>query len=351
MAHDHHHDEDLNNYFIEQIFTIAIAGGLGAVALSMYAQNKLRLILHEKFHLWVLLGGAILLLLVLIRAIAVWQLAGKTRPAATPGPDHDHGCCAHDHDHQHQHEAITAAPPAPTTSLDLLNSPALPASGHEHGHDHDCCAHDHGHEHNHGLEHSHGAGDGHDHGWAPWRYVLLLLPVALFFLQLPSEAFSGETDKPFDPTQFDLQGQVGGKEGLGEKVYEVGFLELERVALTPHSRSAFEGRIVRLTGMYVGLDERSFTMSRLKMNCCNADAVPLKAMILLAPSSPADGKAPQLEPGKLRGKWVQVTGQVRFLKQRNSNDYVTALIVSPTEEKQLSELVQVVRQPNNPYAD
>jgi len=64
---------------------------------------------------------------------------------------------------------------------------------HEHGHDHHgetCdhgdCAHDHEHEHQHTAAHSHAHDHGHDHGWNPWRYSLLIIPIVLYFLNLPN---------------------------------------------------------------------------------------------------------------------------------------------------------------------
>src|SRR5438128_617080 len=47
-------------------------------------------------------------------------------------------------------------------------------------------AHSHGDQHSHAHEHEHAAED-HDHGWAPWRYVVLLVPVILFLLGLPNK--------------------------------------------------------------------------------------------------------------------------------------------------------------------
>ncbi len=75
--------------------------------------------------------------------------------------------CEHDHDHGHTHEHGAAC---------------------DHTHDHD---HEHGHTHGHDHAHAHGGHDhGHDHGWNPWRYIVLLLPVVLYFLNLPNSGFS-----------------------------------------------------------------------------------------------------------------------------------------------------------------
>ena len=69
MAHTHEHDE---NYFLDQIFTIALCGALGGIAVMLYVrQTMLKIILDPKFHPYVLAGGIGLLVLVAIRAVAV----------------------------------------------------------------------------------------------------------------------------------------------------------------------------------------------------------------------------------------------------------------------------------------
>ena len=123
MAHDHSHD-DVKAYYVEQLCTIGIAGALGGIAVMLWYRNLLWF-LAPKVQPWVLAGGIALLVLVAIRAAAVWFQAGRTAPAS-PDHDHDHdhahgGDCGHDHDHDH---ATTAKP----------------------AHDHD---HDHSHDHDH----------------------------------------------------------------------------------------------------------------------------------------------------------------------------------------------------------
>ena len=92
MAHTHEDDE---GYFLDQIFTIALCGGLGAIAVLLSVnKTMLNLILHEKFHPFILAGGIALLVLVAIRIVAVWQMAGEIQPHS-----HDHAHHHHDHDH------------------------------------------------------------------------------------------------------------------------------------------------------------------------------------------------------------------------------------------------------------
>ena len=48
MAHDHHH-HDQNTYYLEQLFTIAVCGALGGVAVLLWYTGKIALMLHPKF--------------------------------------------------------------------------------------------------------------------------------------------------------------------------------------------------------------------------------------------------------------------------------------------------------------
>ena len=87
MAHDHNHEE-MQHYLTEQIATLAICGALGAVSIALYSNNLL-FFLNGSFRPWVLAGGITLLVLVVIRAMAVWQFVGQAVPpptsSCTPG--------------------------------------------------------------------------------------------------------------------------------------------------------------------------------------------------------------------------------------------------------------------------
>src|SRR5262245_39345549 len=102
MAHDHAHHRD-STYYLDPLCTIAACGALGLVAILMYGlpgpdgKTKLSLILAPQFFSPVLLGGVALLVLVLIRAITLWQSSGQL---AGGGHHHHH----HNHDHEHDHE-------------------------------------------------------------------------------------------------------------------------------------------------------------------------------------------------------------------------------------------------------
>src|SRR5262249_51064035 len=111
---------------------------------------------------FVMLGGSALMILSAIRGIALWVTVGREKKAPSAHA-HDHH---HDHEHEHGHEH---------------------AHGHHHHHHHDH-AHDHSHRHDHAHVTTDNYDEGHDHGWAPWRYAVLVLPVVLFLLDLPPRA-------------------------------------------------------------------------------------------------------------------------------------------------------------------
>jgi hypothetical protein len=157
MAHTHDHAD--GSYFAEQLSNMVICTLLGGVTILLYSQNLLRFMLVPKFFIYVLLGGITLIALVVVRAFALWSMTGKSTPHTHSHESHNHAGHDHAHTHDHQH--------------------------HEHG---EACAHDHEHDHEH--EHAHAHDHGHDHGWNPWRYIVLFLPVALYFLNLPNAGFT-----------------------------------------------------------------------------------------------------------------------------------------------------------------
>jgi hypothetical protein len=298
MAHDHSHG-DRNAYYLNQLFTIAVCGALGGVAIMLWWNGTIRLLLHPKFFLWTLLGGITLLVLVVLRAIAVWRSVDEL--AAVPDHTHDHDHCDHDHDHCHHH-------------------------------------HDHDHEHGHDPSHDHD----HEHGWAPWRYVVLLLPVVLYFLNLPNQGFSADAGGS-DLSDLSLSGQAF-VSSRGQ--VSVGFVELQQASLTPESREYYEGKTVTLTGQYSGHDPRRFTLVRYKIACCAADAVRLNAVIMVN-----DKSSEKVDPDKYRNVWVQVTGRIRFFQKPGSDEFITGLILYPTEDEPISKVVKVITAPSTPWVN
>jgi hypothetical protein len=203
MAHDHEH-MDRQEYYLEQICTIALSGALAGVAIMMYTSPNGLFFLANMFRLPVFWGGITLLALVIVRAVTLWISVGKAVPAlALTHPDghvHSHGDHHHHHDetcgHEHSHGDGEAC-------------------GHEHSHhEHGAtCSHEHSHgahEHSHGAHehsHSHGGDDhGHSHGANYWRFAVLLLPVVLYFMNLPNEGFNADY----------LQKLAGGVVSMGE---------------------------------------------------------------------------------------------------------------------------------------
>ncbi|HEY7314086.1 MAG TPA: hypothetical protein VH643_32345 [Gemmataceae bacterium] len=306
MAHDHSHG-DRNAYYLNQLFTIAVGGALGGVAVMLWYSGTLRYMLHPKFFSWVLLGGLMLLTLVVVRAMAVWRSVD-----AAPH--------THDHDHEYEHGIQSAAK---TTGFSAAATPprlSAPVHHHDHGYDH---SHDHG----------------HDHGWAPWRYAVLLLPVVLYFLNLPNQGFA--VDASDSLAGLDLRAPASVR-STGTAM--VGFAELQQASLTPESRDYYEGKTIVLTGQYASSDPKRFTLVRFKRGCCAADAVPLKAVIMVDP-----GSAESVDPDKYRNKWVEVKGRVHFFQKPGGNEYITALILYPSKEDPLDKQVRIIPPPPNPY--
>jgi len=329
-GHSHAPTSDLAGYYLEQLLTLGASGALGGVAVVLYTSGKLNFILHPKFHLFVLIGGIALLTLVLVRGICLWVAVGEP----TSEPVHEHGPgCEHDHGHQHgpgcdhDHDHGVTTQPA---SL-AMAPPAQADHGHSHSH-----APSHG--------HSHGGDDGHSHGWAPWRIILLLLPVALFFLDLPNKAMFAYADSS-QGISFDGVSKSRGTTSAS-------FLTLEKAALTPESREVFTDMTVSLEGVFAGNDDKRFTLTRPTMNCCAADAITLKAVILVDYRQVEEvANAPRLDPAKLSGgKWVRVTGTVKFLQRDGTGPFTTALIVTPTAEQPIDKVIEPMKEPPaNPF--
>jgi len=164
----------------------------------------------------------------------------------------------------------------------------------------------------------------------------------LHFL-FPAAGFSGEGNA-VDPSSVGVIKPVepkGDDEGT-----EIGFMTLERAAMSVETRSHYEGRTYSLRGMFLGNDERFFTLTRYKMSCCPADAQALNAVIML------DEKSKERLPyNQLRKRWVEVTGRVQFITLKGTNGFMPALVLYPSPEKPLSQLVKEIPPDPNPYAN
>jgi hypothetical protein len=304
MVHAHTHDDDTHQ--LEQICTIFVCAAIGLVTIRL-AQRNLLFFLADFLHVWIYAGGIALVVLSAILAVPliISAFAKRKASALTSAStahdhghthDHDHGACEHDHNHDHHH-------------------------GHEH--EGEECSHDHEHSHAHG--HSH---EGHEHGWAPWRYVVLLLPVVLYFLDMPSQGFSVGTDN----TQISGEGTKA--EAKGGDVIS-GFLELERAAFTDQSRKDYAGRTALVVGQVAPSGDRSrFTLIRYRMACCAADATPLKMIVEVGNDDEA-GKT--FNARTIQSKWVEIQGVIQFRKLLNDEGYITILQIKAAEIKQVGQ--------------
>lgn len=300
MAHDHHHDDD--SYYLDQLCMVALSAAFGCVCLGLYFWKTvmLRHLLGPQFHVFLVISGFTLVTLAVLRAIGLWVQVGRERQLA-----HDH---VHAHDgHAHEH------------------------GEHCHDHDGDCADHDHDHAHHDGHDHhDHDAAD-HEHNWAPWRYVVLLVPVMLFLLGLPNkgrEAVAKDATgllsadmaneavgllSPSAPgwSQLVFVGYLGADQAAGT-VEDWSFKDLEQAVKVaaaspdPNVRSQWKSKHVRVIGMYSPSvqSDREFRLVRFKMTCCVADAIPFDLPIVCKESITA------IKPNS----WVRVTGRVEYRK-------------------------------------
>lgn len=328
QTHHHSHDND-ETYFIDQLCMVALSAAFGAICLSLYfwQVGMLNRLLGQQFHVFILASGIVLLLLAAVRGAVLWVQVGKTT--------------AHEHGHDHTHE------PAPTlvdgTEGTLTSTCAHDTchDGHDHGHHHHDHGHDHHHHHHHHHDHhhhhehhhhehdhhhhSHGDHDAsdHEHGWAPWRYVVLMIPVIFFLVGAPSkgpraqavtidltrdvskQAKTAATWLALGPPSLEQLALVHVAHRRNtEKASEIDFKTLEGAAAKEGMRNFWTGKRVKVRGQFVP-DRRSnkvFSLARFRIQCCGADAVQLNVPILA--EVPIEGIHPN--------DWILVTGEVDF---------------------------------------
>lgn len=282
-GHHHHHHHDHGDENLESLFTVGICGAFGTVAVALAVPaltatdpnnpSILTIILSKDFHLFVLIAGIALLALTLVRAVALWREAGE-----------------HARLHQLEH-----------------------AHGHDHVHDENCNHdHDHAHGHSHGHDHDHG------HGGVYWRAVVLLFPIVLFVWGQPNKGFSDEWIKE----RLGTQAEIGGVKSLSAKAggRKFSFDELNAFAVNAEKRASEEGKSATVKGQFQKISDRQATLFRLKMTCCAADTIPLKARIITDSSL-----------GSIANNaWVEVTGQLQFVQMPDSSEYLP-LIVAETK--------------------
>jgi hypothetical protein len=173
--------------------------------------------------------------------------------------------------------------------------------------------------------HAHDHDRGHQHARAPWRYVVLLLPVALSLL-MATEGLSEQ----------------------GPAAIPVTLGQLEKAARWEKLRAEYEGRTVRLVGRCISEDNEHFTLIRFVLNEDWPDRHGvLRAALLVDVSRSREGAL----DARLNDKWVEVTGQAQFLKSGDGDSFVPAIVLQPTPEKRLSQLIKLVPAPANPFQD
>lgn len=321
MPHNHSGCMSPRDYFTEQLLTILVCAGMGFVGVQMYRTEMLQHILAPQFHLPVLIGSVGVLVLVVLRAVAVWNEAGALQPVG------DMNC-----DVNHVHTASCAHP-----------LPGLPGGA---------------------ADDNVNETDGHTHdmSWVFARMLVLVFPVALFMMDIPNGGFSIERQRKMlgaemalsDPQEgkrlaldpatkpepgtekteangtvtrvFVYPKKVEGstepklvrireiKPATGEAKYiilpeagtEMRFNDLADAALDGDKRNAYSGQTAILEGRFSRIDDKQFTLFRLKMTCCGADAVMLKVRIF----------APQV-PSHPAGEWVRVKGVIQFVQDRD----------------------------------
>jgi hypothetical protein len=280
-THSHHRQE----YYIDQLCMIGISGALGGIALMLYLRDLL-FFLADRFQVMVLFGGIMLLALVGIRAVMLWLAAGRAESVAEDDDDTSRHEQADGHVHTAACIRVGACPHGPA---------------------------------------------GHEHGWAPWRYVLLLFPVVLYFLGLPNEGFSVAYAAPVEETPKELE----------SKALTVGYRELEFAGKTPESRASYEGATVHIIGRVApGYTDRAFILVWFKLTCCGADALAFTAQVII------DLRSEEKLPPGLEQQWVEVTGQLQFFPQRHRpGNYTTVIYLRPTPEKPLGNFLKVLPGP------
>ncbi|WP_353066923.1 TIGR03943 family putative permease subunit [Arcanobacterium hippocoleae] len=191
----------------------------------------------------------------------------------------------------------------------------------------------------HQIHEAHAESAGHEHRLHRTVY-LLLVPLLLVLVALPAPLGSslvnsaavggGQGTAPTAPSQSAVQRVQRNSDGtLAYPVLNDGVNELDLEELNSRysfgSKSQLAGKQVKLVG-FVAPDPNNsavWRVSRFKIYCCAADAVPYVATVLGAAMPPADS-------------WVEVTGTVEV----SQSDGIVALS---------GVQVNPVKQPDSPY--
>lgn len=94
------------------------------------------------------------------------------------------------------------------------------------------------------------------------------------------------------------------------------FAELNAAAFDPDKRAGYEGRQVRVKGQLQKIDDREFRFYKLKMTCCAADMIPLKARIRTKFVTQFND-----------GDWVWAEGTLQFVETADKKQFVPVIRV------------------------
>jgi hypothetical protein len=149
-----------------------------------------------------------------------------------------------------------------------------------------------------------------------------MLPIVLYFLNMPNSSFSA--------SRIGRDLDTGAIEGgdatmLASKgtAINLGFKELTAAAYFEDQRKELEGQSGKLTGMFSPLkNDKEFTLFRVKMNCCAADAIPVGVRIL---------SLENITQFKAQD-WVEVEGQIQFRKLVGQEKYMPVLLVKSADQ-------------------
>jgi len=107
-------------------------------------------------------------------------------------------------------------------------------------------------------------------------------------------------------------------------VLPLAFKDLEQAANTEQQRKYWDGKLVRVKGQFApGRTDRTFSIFRMKMTCCAADAYPLNVKIVSPEALPFE---------KLQNQWVNVTGKISFAMPQGRDEYVTILTMRKLDD-------------------
>ena len=257
-SHDHSHGPTARDYYFEQLLTILIAAAYGTVGLLMYRNGMLSLILAPGFLIPCAIAGSAVIFLAVVRGVAIWIEAGKgTHPA---------GC------------------------------------GHDHGAGEDC-----GHDHAEGEGHSHGT------GMIYIQVLVLAFPLLLYFMNLPN----GKMSAAWLSSQLGKAPEIGVLGAVTESgTADTSFDQLSKAEYDPGVRALLDGKRVQLSGKVQMYNEKKFTLFTMKMNCCAADQVPLKAVII----------SEYAIPGIVPMQDYRVGGVIQFAETPGKNGQFTTII-------------------------